>query len=186
MNGPSDEFRAAIYEQLSAIPNVSAEGEREVTPAVEIELSGVLGLILGTVRQQVEGSEVLNRVRAQADQTDGGAVTVSEIEAQDLLLAIDEWASVASYAVEWVYAPASPSPKKMAGWGRKSIEYLRQITGVLLAPLNLVADAFQADSYSLNVGFPWGISVGLDWPSAGANAEILRLRSILIRHGLQA
>lgn len=158
MNGPSDEFRESIYRQLATIPNHNPiTGERVVTPEVEGALTQVMELILGSVVQDVEQSEVLRRDTLQA-----GSESVSE--AQFLLVVVDQWSSLVSYAASWVYAPASPSPRRMAGWGLQSISYIRMIANLLFTPLNAAAFALGANSYSINVGFPWGISVGLNWP----------------------
>lgn len=74
MNGPSDEFRESIYRQLATIPNHDPiTGERVVTPEVEGALTQVMELILGSVVQDVEQSEVLRRDTLQA-----GSESVSE------------------------------------------------------------------------------------------------------------
>jgi hypothetical protein len=82
---------------------------------------------------------------------------------EDDMAAIESWASVASYAVARFHAPASPWPRDLAGWGKNAAGRLRSIANALSAVLRGVAHAAGATSFSIAVGFPWGITIGLSW-----------------------
>ena len=167
MNGPSDAFRATVYQELLGMRTQTfSDGER-VTPETEEVLGDLLERILGQLQVDVQESAIVN---PQADEDQQGDVLLatrpSLEDAQAVLVAVDEWASVASYAMAWVYAPASPLPGKMAGWGGKAVDMLPKIGNALRFPLKAVAVGLEADSYSISVGFPWGVSVTLEWPSS--------------------
>jgi hypothetical protein len=81
----------------------------------------------------------------------------------DDLAAVESWAAVASYAVARFHAPASPWPRDLAGWGKKAAGRLRSIANTLSTILRPVAQALGAASFSIAIGFPWGISIGLSW-----------------------
>jgi hypothetical protein len=91
VNGPSDEIRESIYQQLVTIPNHDpTSGERVVTPEVEEALAHVLEGILGLVSQDVQQSEVVGR-----------STLMEESEAQSILVEVDQWSSLVSYAASW-------------------------------------------------------------------------------------
>jgi hypothetical protein len=118
-----------------------ADIARELTS--EAALEGLLGEIDQAVQADVE--------RGPGESAD------------DDLAAIESWTSVASYAAARFYAPASPWPRDLAGWGNKAVGQLRKIANTLSEILRGVAQALKAASFSIAVGFPWGISVGLSW-----------------------
>jgi hypothetical protein len=167
VNGPDDVFRESIYQRLQEMRTPAFDDGERVTPETENTLGDVLEQILGQTQVAVRDSTILNPELDEDQQGDVLVATRPTLEEfQTVLVAVDEWASVASYAVSWLYAPASPLPARMAGWGGKAIEILRQIAGCLRTPLKFVAIGLEADSYSISVGFPWGVSVTLDWPSS--------------------
>jgi hypothetical protein len=81
----------------------------------------------------------------------------------DDLAAVESWAAVASFAVARFHAPASPWPRDLAGWGKTAAARLRSIANILSRILRTVAQALAAASFSIAIGFPWGISIGLSW-----------------------
>lgn len=85
-------------------------------------------------------------------------------DGDEVLAAVDAWAGLASSVVARFYAPASPWPPNIAGWGRRALARLRRVCGVLLPALQKAANLLGASSWSISVGFPWGISIGLSWP----------------------
>ncbi len=86
---------------------------------------------------------------------------ISVEEAEDQLSAVDSWAGLISHAVGRVYAPASPWPRRTAGWAQKVVKRLRRMANKLKAVLAPVARALGAIHFSIAVAFPWGISVGV-------------------------
>jgi hypothetical protein len=150
MNGPTNIYRQQVFNRLKELPN-TAGGVRVVTPQLEARLEGILSDILRAASEDVESSRLLR--------TDN----VDSREADQLVAAIDQWASVASFAVSWLYAPQSPSVEKMAGWAKKIGNKLREIAGALLRALVVAAKSLGATSWSIGVNFPLGMSVSLTW-----------------------
>lgn len=85
----------------------------------------------------------------------------SEDEAWDQLAAIESWAGVASHAMARFYAPASPWPRNVSGWSKKAVAKLRSIANTLKPALQKLVAALHAVGFTIAVGFPWGISIGL-------------------------
>jgi hypothetical protein len=84
--------------------------------------------------------------------------------AWDLLATVQTWAGLASAAVSHVYAPASPWPRNLAGWGKKSVVSLQNVVNTLLGPLKRAVAALQKvgiNSWSIGVSFPWGVSISV-------------------------
>lgn len=81
----------------------------------------------------------------------------------DQLAAAESWASVASYPMARLSAPASPWPRNVAGWGTRAVGRLRRIANTLSAVLQPIAPALGAQSFSIGVSFPWGIQISLSW-----------------------
>ena len=103
------------------------------------------------MRDDIGGSE-----RARSDE-----LTVEE--ADDLLVRIEQWMSVASNAVGWVYAPQSPFRKDKAGWKAGVGETLRSLANSVKDVMIRIIKVLGAASWSIGASFPWGISVGLSW-----------------------
>jgi hypothetical protein len=134
MEGPSEEFRMRIRERMDEISDYGSEEGLEE--------------LLAEIEQQL--IEDLQKP-APTDPT-------------PLISAMMSWASLASYAVGRFYGPASPWPRNVAGWGTRAVARLQGITSALLLPLRQAANAVGASTYTISVGFPWGISIGLEWP----------------------
>ncbi len=77
------------------------------------------------------------------------------------LAAIEAWASLASYVVSSFYGPQSPLRHDIAGWSEGAAEKLRKIAAQLKPKLAGVAGFLKAVSFSISVGFPWGVSIGV-------------------------
>ena len=109
--------------------------------------------------------DLLERVESEmASAIDAGRyVGLSPEEAEDQLAVVDAWAGLISAAVGRVYAPASPWPRHSAGWGKKIVRRLRRMALRLQAVLKPVSQALGAIGFSISVGFPWGISIGLSF-----------------------
>ncbi len=142
MEGPSDEFRADV---LESIVSVSDAPDEEAELRLEATLNDIGALL-------------------ERDLELGGWESLDAESAMDQLAAIDAWAALVSAAVARIYAPASPWRRRVAGWAKSVAARLRWLTNLLLAPLRAVAAALGASSYSIGIGFPWGVSVGLNWP----------------------
>ena len=141
MDGPSDELRSRIDEELR---------DSRGSPDEEAELR------LMDVLEDIE----------RMLQEDVGAFTgdIGSVErALSELGAIEAWAALVSNAVGWIYAPASPYPRRLAGWAKTIAERLRWLVGLLLGPLSAVARTLGVSTYSIGLSFPWGVSVSLGW-----------------------
>jgi hypothetical protein len=84
-------------------------------------------------------------------------------DADDVLASVEAWTALISHAVAYFYAPRSPWPNPFGGWDKKVVARLRSTAGKLHGPLQNVRNALGAQSYSISVGFPWGVSLGLSW-----------------------
>jgi hypothetical protein len=142
-------------------------------------ISGRLEELAGTEESQVEEDQVEELLQEIEKELDGhlppegdedaeGMARVTPADREEAfaqLGAVESWASLASYAVARFYAPASPWPwKKLAGWSKGVAERLRRVAGLLLTPLKGVAYVLGASLYSISVGFPFGVAIGLEWP----------------------
>jgi hypothetical protein len=142
MDGPSATL-------LLQIPILLADVSDLVDDSAEGRLTDALGVIETELGSDLAG---------------GWDETLDEDAAFDLLGAIDSWASLISGAVARIYAPASPFKPGFGGWSKAIGKRLRWLTNLLLAPLRTVANVLNASSYSIGLNFPWGVSVGLNWP----------------------
>lgn len=140
MNAPSDELRAEVSERAIGIRPQSDE-------SADTELASLIALINERLMVEVEQNS-----------PDRGE------DSEALAAACDAWASLVSHALEQVYAPMSPFPRNRAGWGQKAIQRVQQFAATLRTPLSVAQRGLQASSYSISVGFPWGVSVGFTWP----------------------
>jgi hypothetical protein len=134
MEGPHDDFRRFVEQRLNDITEDRSEEGLE---------------------------ELLAQIEEQLREDLQHPIPV---DPTPLISAMISWASLASYAVGRFYGPASPWPSNVAGWGTKAAARLQSITSVLLLPLRQAAKAVGASTYTISVGFPWGISIGLEWP----------------------
>lgn len=131
----------------SRVSSVTSELRVREDEEAEEGLYGVLGEILDELQSELD--------TARPDDL--------EANAEDVISACHAWASLASHAVAAVYAPNSPFPRNMAGWGNRVIKRLEQISKILRSPLSIAARSLGAQSYSISVGFPWGVSIGFSW-----------------------
>jgi len=150
MNGPSEELRSQIRSRIDEIAVTLPNEPRNVTPQIEDRLAGILNDISIALGNDAVGGDD---------------------DPQNLLDATNEWAGLLSYAVSRVYAPASPWPIGLGGWGRAPVKALQRGAGQLQTPLTQAATALRANGFSVSVGFPWGVSVGLSWPIPPVSPE---------------
>ena len=164
MHGPNEELRAEIYNRLVELPNVE-DGNRVVSEDVESRLDEILNRVRTEANDDIETSDVLPRIRNRLEtgRIAGDEIEQHTMESEQVLAAVDQWSSVASYASAWVYAPQSPFPRNLAGWASKVAETLRKIVNLLLTPLQVAAKALGAVQWSIGASFPWGVSVSLTW-----------------------
>ena len=146
MEGPNDETRAWIAEEALRLAEAGQAGEDDQW--LVAELAGLLEALARAISDDV-GVE--------------GEVAVDLESATYVLDAVQMWASATSYALVAVYAPASPLPRRLAGFANSVTEKTQVIAGILLAPLKAAAAILGADSYAIGLSFPWGVSVELGW-----------------------
>jgi hypothetical protein len=148
LEGPSDDFRANIALRVQEIEDEG--GVEELLADIESAASEDLAWV------------------ADAESVDSERASV-------LLAAIDSWASLGSFVVVQFYGSLEPPNVGAAlrwrrgpfhwapGWRRGVAERLQALAGVLRGPLEKARAALGATSFSISVGFPWGVSVGLSW-----------------------
>ncbi|HLI45018.1 MAG TPA: hypothetical protein VKU92_11205 [Acidimicrobiales bacterium] len=158
MQGPNDDLRDRIAEELLALPPADARGSNEEAIA-EVLFAMIAAAAASDVDGDSDGIGRLGHVAAQ----DGTPSAADLGAAEAMLVVVHEWASLISYVSSAIYGPASPMPRRLIGWGKKAITQIQTAANVLLRPLAAAARVTGASSWSISVGFPWGISVGLTW-----------------------
>jgi hypothetical protein len=115
--------------------------------------------------EEIVSEEQLDALLVRIEEELAADLKEPEEDAERMIDGVVQWASVASYAVARFYGPASPWPSRdLAGYGKRAVEKLREIASQLSQPLAFALHSTGASSFSISVGFPWGISVGLSWP----------------------
>lgn len=140
MNPPNNELRASVFTQSAAI-------REEIGEVADAGLADLIEFINDQLQQEVE----------QNPPHDGD-------DPQTLAATCDAWASLVSHALAEVHAPMSPFPRNLAGWGQQAVQQVQRFANILGAPLSIAQQGLRASSYSISVGFPWGISIGFTWP----------------------
>jgi hypothetical protein len=139
MDPPTDELRSQVAVALDDLTREAKEGR----PDGEDQLDEILGMIETRVEEALESGP--------------------DEDEHSELAAVDAWAGLASYAIARFYAPNSPWPWHKAGWDKRAPERLRRIARMLQPPLEQAARMLRAASWSVSVGFPWGISISVGW-----------------------
>jgi hypothetical protein len=83
-------------------------------------------------------------------------------EAADVMAAIDAWASLASYVVWRFYSPRSPRDDE-AGLSEKTARRLRNLSMAFRRTLDAIKIDIGATGFTVSVGIPWGVSIGVTW-----------------------
>jgi hypothetical protein len=101
-----------------------------------------------------------------------GLEEISPELGQEILAAVEAWASLASAVVmefsltqqrRNIGAAWKLGGRVWPGWKKALAGQLRQVGDTLRPSLSAARTALGATSFSISVGFPWGISVGLSW-----------------------
>lgn len=143
MNGPSDQLRAGIFETVDFTQD-----------APDSQIEAMLNDIL----------DLIDREAAEDFAGGGWDEPLTEDAALQTLGAVEAWTGLASAAVARVYAPASPWPRKFAGWAQSIAQQLRALAQRLTPALQAVSRALGAVAFTIGLAFPWGITVSLSWP----------------------
>lgn len=141
MQGPQDAIRARM-----AVRADHADAEEDVETALA-EIEDLLTADLGSDVQPVAEGDTAARTEAGWSE----------------LTALHQWAALASYACARFYAPASPWPKNLAGWGQAVATRLQRIAHAIGTRLQAVGKQLGVTSVSVSVNYPWGISLSLNW-----------------------
>jgi hypothetical protein len=95
------------------------------------------------------------------------APELDEERAEQLLVLVESWASLASFAVAEAYVgplrEVGAMRIRLAGWAKGVAARLTKLAGLLTSYLRRAMNTLQAMSFSISVSFPGGISVGLTW-----------------------
>ena len=144
MRAPTDQLRQEVAQRTesSILTNLSDEAQEQ-------SLESLLDYIDSEMNQSATVIDELTQL--------------TEDQAEDQLATIDAWASLISYAVARVYAPASPWPRRRAGWGQSMVSKLQKIVKRLQSLLKPVATALHAAHFSIAISFPWGVSIGMSF-----------------------
>lgn len=128
--------------------------------------------------------EILGRINS--DISDGFA----EQPPDEVLAIADAWLSIASYALDGFYSPASRR-HDIAGWSKGAVDKLRKMADALRPLLDAIGRGFRSASYSIGVAFPLGASISLTWQSTSQNSPTVsgadvveQLFRVLKDHGI--
>jgi hypothetical protein len=90
-----------------------------------------------------------------------------EDQAWEMLAAVDAWASLASYAFQRIYTEESMAVGtpfiQFPGTKKSVMQRLQSVSSKLRPALEKACRGLGALSYSISVGFPAGVSVGISW-----------------------
>jgi hypothetical protein len=144
MQPPSDQLREEVAQRTedSILSNLSDQAQEGL-------LENVLDYIDAGMIQSFTDIDQLSEL--------------TEDQADEQLATAEAWASLISYAVARVYAPASPWPRRRAGWAQSMVRKLQKLVKRLQSVLAPVAQALHAVHFSIAVGFPWGVSIGMSF-----------------------
>jgi hypothetical protein len=109
--------------------------------------------------------EVVSREAGeQLERQFGDREPVDVEEAHGMVSAVEAWASVLSYATSCFYFEGPESLPRLGGFSPKDVTPKLQDAVRKFVPfLQRACQATSASSFSVSVGFPWGVSVGLGW-----------------------
>lgn len=114
-----------------------------------------LGAILEAISQQAS---------EQLEQQFGDHEPLDAEEAHGMVSAIEAWASVLSYATSCFYVEGPESLPRLGGFSPKNVmPKLQDAVRKFVPFLRRACSATGASSFSVSIGFPWGVSVGLGW-----------------------
>jgi hypothetical protein len=140
-----DQFRAELYFEAEAI---AEEGQ----------------LVELLYRVERQAAEDLAEQFGEAEQLD------DELDAETasrLLASVEAWASVSSHLTYMgYYGPIrelGAMKQKLIGWSRTVESKLQDLSSLLGGYLRKAMHALRASSFTIQAGFPWGVSVGLTW-----------------------
>jgi hypothetical protein len=97
----------------------------------------------------------------------------------ELVVAVEAWASLASYATTRFYFEGPESIRRLGGFSKDVVSSLQRHAQTYSAYLRRALQATHATSFSIAVGFPFGLSLGLAWdPGAQAEREARAAREV--------
>jgi hypothetical protein len=107
-------------------------------------------------------ASVLDRIADEA-RNDLERAAELGVDGDELIAAAEGWASVASYATTRFYFEGPESIFKRGGYSKDVTSRLHRVVQELAPALRRALHATGASSFSIAVGFPFGVSVGLTW-----------------------
>lgn len=120
---------------------------------------------IGDQTAQLETENQLDELLGQLESVmaDDLGTGIDSDDGNDLLASVNAWAGLASYVVSRFYAPASPWPRRVGGWGKRAVGRLQNVAGRLVPALRTAVGVLGATGFSISISFPWGIAIGIDW-----------------------
>lgn len=130
-----DSFREQVVEEVEQAR--ANESEQELSEV----LSGISSAAAGD----------LERHLAESD------------SAEEAVAAAHAWASVHSYAISRFYYEGPESLWRRGGFAKRVTRELQEAAKTFESYLTVVVKAVGASGFSVSVGFPFGISIALEW-----------------------
>ncbi|HSS34624.1 MAG TPA: hypothetical protein VLL27_15230 [Solirubrobacterales bacterium] len=126
--------------------------QRASSVRVEAELEDLLGSI---------GAAAMDELTPLAEKAEDRST------AEELLISVEAWASLASYACTKFYFEGPNEVgtplRRLGGWGKGVVSMLTDLVKRFGQMLSRAMHAIGATSYSVGVSYPFGVSVGLSW-----------------------
>lgn len=122
-----------------------------------------------SVRVEAELEDLLGSISALAMDELVPLAEEAEVQraAEELLVSVEEWASLASYACTKFYFEGPNEVgtplRRLGGWSKGVVSMLTDLVKQFGQMLSRAKRAIGATSYSVGVSYPFGVSVGLSW-----------------------
>lgn len=121
------------------------------------------------VKQEEDLENVLSAIAAFAADELGPlrAQMLSETDAREALIAVEAWASLASYACARYYVDGPTEVgtrwRSLGGMSQGVVSRLQDLAERFGEVLREACRLLGAASFSVSIGFPLGVSIGLSW-----------------------
>lgn len=107
-------------------------------------------------------ADVLARIRSDS-RTHLDQLVAGPDAGNAVLTAVNAWASLISYATTRFYLEGPESLRKRGGFSMRVAESLQDVAADWSPFLRRALKTMEASSFSIQVGFPLGVAIGLSW-----------------------
>lgn len=136
----------------------------------EAQLESLLLDVIGRAREDLREEFGSKRVTRPSWSTRLGLDRPESVDrdtAERMLASVEAWASIVSHLTNEAYTgplrEIGALKQRLVGWSRGIAARLTELAELLAGYLQEAMQALHASSFSISVGFPLGVSVGLSW-----------------------